>query len=177
MTFSRHQVALGSGALKERGQAPLDQAAGCCMLPTERGRAVPRQGDTSSPQNHKHTTCAWGLQTRQLTAACLLYIYMNHQKGKKTRRPGCTWVADFSLNCVILRSHPTGVAQDSSQASSAWAGTWDCTKMQARWGSTPQAMYRAADLHSFRVQGSGFGVCTGSRPLSSRVQEPQIGSA
>ena len=57
-----------------------------------------------------------------------------------------TWVALFSLNWVILRSQPTGVVQDSSQASSAWAGTCDCTKMQARWGSTPHAMYRAADL-------------------------------
>ena len=71
-------------------------------------------------------------------------------------------MADFSLNWVILRSQPTGVVQESSQASSACAGTWDCTKMQALPGSTPQAMYRAADLcqaeisawHSM-LQGSG----------------------
>ena len=41
---------------------------------------------------------------------------------------------DLSLNCVIRDACPKPVKQPSTQASSAWAGTWLCTKMVARNG-------------------------------------------
>lgn len=43
-----------------------------------------------------------------------------------------------------------GVTQVSSQASSAWAGTWDCMKILLLLGSIPQARYIAADLAAIR---------------------------
>ena len=51
---------------------------------------------------------------------------------------------DLSLNCVIRDACPKPVKQPSTQASSAWAGTWLCTKIVLRAGSMPSARYCAA---------------------------------
>src|SRR5260370_1406560 len=52
--------------------------------------------------------------------------------------------AAFTWYCVIRASHPTGVTQVSIQASSACAGTADCTITLDCLGSMPAARYNAA---------------------------------
>src|ERR1017187_1964673 len=68
--------------------------------------------------------------------------------------PTDSCLADLPLYCIIRSSQPTGVTQVSIQASSACAGTADCTMMEQRAildadegrsaGSLIQTMGRAA---------------------------------
>ena len=58
--------------------------------------------------------------------------------------PTDSCLAAFILYCVMRSSQPSGVTQVSIQASSAWAGTADCTMMEQIRGSIPAARYSAA---------------------------------
>ena len=84
------------------------------------------------------------------------YEQSNHLPCMCSSQPALTRLLLFSLNCTILRSHPMGVWQLSSQASSAWAGTWLCTNTLARSGSTPQARYSAAEFRVASLRSVGL---------------------
>ena len=66
-------------------------------------------------------------------------------------------LADLSLNCVIRRASPKPVRHSSTHAACVCAGTWLCTKIVARSGSTPAARSCATET---RVRSrSSFGSC------------------
>ena len=71
---------------------------------------------------------------------------------------------DLSLNCVIRDACPKPVKQPSTQANSACAGTWLCTKTVDRAGSMPSARYCAA-VTRVRLRSSA-----GSCAIGDRVQ-------
>jgi hypothetical protein len=64
-------------------------------------------------------------------------------------------LADLSLNCVMRLASPKPVSVPSTHASSAWAGTWDCTKRVERSRSTPDARYWAAVRRTFACRAAG----------------------
>ena len=61
-------------------------------------------------------------------------------------------LADLSLNCVMRLASPKPVMVLSTHASSACAGTCDCTKSVDRRGRRPAAMYCAAVRRVVRAQ-------------------------
>jgi hypothetical protein len=61
-----------------------------------------------------------------------------------TEADSAPWRADLSLNWVIRLASPKPVSVLSTQASSACAGTCDCTNSVDFDGSMPEAMYCAA---------------------------------
>ena len=69
--------------------------------------------------------------------------------------PTVSCVSDLALNCVMRLSQPTGVTQVSIQASSACAGTEDCTMMVDAFGSMPAARNSAAISSIFGLQFGG----------------------
>ena len=63
--------------------------------------------------------------------------------------------SDLSLNWVIRFSWPKLVTPPSSQAASAWAGTWLCAKTVERSGSSPVANSIAARSSVFSRKSCG----------------------
>ena len=61
----------------------------------------------------------------------------------------------LALNCVMRSSQPTGVTQVSIQASSAWAGTEDCTMTEELVGIDAGGEKQAGRLLDFRAQFRG----------------------
>ncbi len=64
--------------------------------------------------------------------------------NRPTDAASAPWRCDLSLNCVIRLASPKPVIVFSTHASSACAGTCDCTNIVERSGSIPAAMYCAA---------------------------------
>ena len=64
-------------------------------------------------------------------------------------------LADLSLNCVMRLASPKPVMVLSTQASSACAGTCDCTNRVDRSRSTPAARYWAAVRRTFACRAAG----------------------